>query len=81
VALHPVKFIIFPLLFTSIASMGFLKFKVENDLEYLFTPTTGQSVIEREHLFKYFPTNDSGQFTVSRKSTLGNLMRYVRLSA
>jgi len=75
VAHYPIVFVILPVIITGVLSLGFLNLEVQNDIEYLYTPSTGHSAIEREQIAKYFPTNDSGQFTISRKSVLGHFIR------
>jgi len=67
--------IIAPMVVSLILSTGFFNFALENDVEYLFTPTTGQSVIERREHAKYFTQNESTGFTASRKSTMGSFLR------
>jgi len=75
IAEYPKTFVLIPVIISLCLGCGFTKFKVENDFEYLFTPTTGESIEERAELEKYFPTNETGKFTPSRKATLGHFMR------
>jgi len=76
IALHPWYFIICPIVVTCVLSIGYFNIRVEIDVEYLFTPNNGFSnTVEKVLMQKYFPTNDSGQFTASRKSTMGHFLR------
>jgi len=76
IAHYPKLSIGIPVVITIFLCFGFLRIYIENDFEYLYTPTTGRSIHERAQLFHYFPANDSSQFSISRKATLGHFLRY-----
>jgi len=73
---YPNHYVFVPLVICAVSCLGALRFQFENDFEYLFTPTTGFSWVEKEFANKYFPANESGQFDVSRKIDIGRFVRY-----
>ncbi|CAI5438962.1 unnamed protein product [Caenorhabditis angaria] len=56
---HPLPFLIFPLLLTAAMSVGMLHLNNLTDAVYLFTPTNGQSKMERMAIHEKWPLSDN----------------------
>ncbi|KHN86876.1 Patched domain-containing protein 3 [Toxocara canis] len=58
VALHPLPFVVVPLLITFTCSIGFLHLDPLTDAIYLFTPTNAPSKVERQIIHELWPLHD-----------------------
>lgn len=58
VALHPLPFIVIPLLVTATCAVGFLHLDPLTDAVYLFTPTNAPSKVERQIIHDLWPLHN-----------------------
>jgi len=76
IALFPKTFVIVPIIATALIGLGFIQFKINNDFVYLYSTEDGPTVKENENVIKYFKQDENGKFDLSRKSSVGQFIRY-----
>lgn len=77
--LHPLPFIVFPILLSVLCSTGMMGVEYNTDQDYLMTPTNGDGQKEKAIAERFFPTNFS-DFDAPRSFKFG-LFGYVMVTA
>ncbi|XP_023242961.1 patched domain-containing protein 3-like, partial [Centruroides sculpturatus] len=70
IGLHPVWFIVIPILLTTFLGLGFIRMKIVTDIEYLYSPINGRATQERDAVESLFPPDLTTDYDFLRDTRL-----------